>query len=156
MGNYTNLVEDALFNWDFNEDCDDNSELINILNSHDVFRTFGDGVLYFLQKRNPKITAETASKYLKELCDKTNVPIDDIATRNTRSNWFRKGMRPDKGDTNRKRIFALAFALQLTPEETAELFHKVYLDRAFDYRNIVDVVCYFCLANKKPGKMQIE
>ena len=46
-------------------------------------------------------------------------------------------------------MFALAFALEFTPEEAAELFHKVYLDRAFNFRNEKELVYYFCLANGK-------
>ena len=46
-------------------------------------------------------------------------------------------------------MFALAFALNLSPQETADLFHKVYLDRAFDYRNEKEIVYYFCLKNNK-------
>jgi len=63
--------------------------------------------------------------------------------------WFKGGPRPKKGEDSRKSMFALAFALQLTPAETAELFHKVYLDRAFDYRNANEIIYYFCLNNKK-------
>lgn len=148
---YTQRSEDLLFkqNFDNNNDDEDYHKLIELLNSEETFRTFGDGLLCFLQNRNPGLTADTATKYIEKLCKETGVPVKDIANTGTFRNWFKVGLRPDKGDNNRKRIFALAFALQLTAEETAEFFHKVYLDRAFDYRNMVDIVCYFCLTNNK-------
>lgn len=148
---YTQQMENALFQqWDaFDDYNEDYTELIETLNSEDSFRTFGDGLLFFLQKSNPKLTAESSVKYLDELCKKAGVSVSDIASTNTLKSWFKGGPRPKKGEDSRKSMFALAFALELTPEETAELFHKVYLDRAFDYRNANEIVYYFCLSNKK-------
>ena len=151
MKSYTEQIENALFEqWDeFDDYNEDYSSLIETLNSENAFRTFGDGLLFFLQKRNSELTAETAIKYIEKVCQETDVSTKDIASANTLSNWFKGGPRPKKGEDSRKSIFALAFALQLTPNETAELFHKVYLDRAFDYRNANEIIYYFCLNNKK-------
>lgn len=148
---YTEQMEDKLFQqWDeFDEYDEDYSELIEMLNSEDSFRTFGDGLLFFLKKHQPDLTAETAIKYIEKLCKETEVSIIDIASANTLKSWFKGGPRPKKGENSRESMFALACALQLTPDETAELFHKVYLDRAFDYRNKKEIVYYFCLYNKK-------
>ncbi|MGN0490199.1 hypothetical protein [Ruminococcus sp.] len=148
---YTEQMEDKLFQqWDeFDEYDEDYSELIEMLNSEDSFRTFGDGLLFFLKKREPDLTAETAVKYIEKLCNETDVSKNDIASANTLKSWFKGGPRPKKGEDSRESMFALAFALQLTPDETAELFHKVYLDRAFDYRNKKEIIYYFCLYNKK-------
>lgn len=147
---YTYRMEELLFQWDLDDDCDDYHILIESLNSKEAFRTFGDGLLYFLQKLNPEITVDTAVKYIKNICAETGVPVKDIASSdNTLKGWFKTDNRPKKGNDSRRKIFALAFALQLNTEQTAELFHKVYLDRAFDYRNTLDIVCYFCIANNK-------
>lgn len=147
---YTDRMEDLLFQWDLDEDCDDYSRLIESINNEVTFRTFGEGLLCFLQKHNPEITSDTAAKYIKNICVETEVPVKDIASSdNTLKGWFKTDNRPKKGDDSRRKIFALAFALQLNADETAELFHKVYLDRAFDYRSILDIVCYFCLTNYK-------
>ena len=149
--NYTQQMENALFQqWDaFDDYNEDYTELIDVLNNEDSFRSFGDGLLVFLQRRNPQLTAESAIKYIDELCKKTGVSVGDIASANTLKSWFKGGPRPKKGEDSRRSIFALAFALQLTQNETAELFHKVYLDRAFDYRNANEIIYYFCLNNKK-------
>lgn len=151
MGLYTEQMENALFEqWDeFDDYNEDYSSLIEKLNSDDAFRTFGDGLLFFLQKRNPELTAESAIKYIDELCSKNGVSVGDIASANTLKSWFKGGPRPKKGEDSRSSMFALAFALKLTPDETADLFHKVYLDRAFDYRNANEIVYYFCLSNNK-------
>lgn len=54
MSNYTEQMENSLFQqWgaydDYNEDY---TALIGVLNSKDSFRSFGDGLFVFLQKRN--------------------------------------------------------------------------------------------------------
>ena len=151
MFQYTEQMENALFEqWDeFDDYNEDYSFLIEKLNSKNAFRTFGDGLLFFLQKQNPELTLETAIKYIEKVCKETGVSTKDIASANTLANWFNGGPRPKKGEDSRRSMFALSFALQLTPSETADLFHKVYLDRAFDYRNANEVVYYFCLSNKK-------
>ena len=151
MGIYTEQMENALFQqWDaFDDYNEDYTELIDVLNSDDSFRSFGDGLIVFLQKRKPELTADSAIKYIDELCSKTGVSVGDIASTNTLKSWFKGGPRPKKGEDSRRSMFALAFALESTPAEVAELFHKVYLDRAFDYRNANEIIYYFCLNNKK-------
>lgn len=144
-------MEDAIFQQldEFNDYNDDYESLIKKLNRENVFRSFGDGLLYFIQKKNPDISLNDAISYIEDLCNKNNVPIKDIASSNTLKNWFKGGPRPKKGDDSRKSMFALAFALNLNTDETAELFHKVYFDRAFDYRNEKEIIYYFCLQNNK-------
>lgn len=153
MKSYTERMEETLFQqWGPDDSSERNEEyqsLIEFLNSKEVFRTFGDGLLFFLQKRQPSLTAETAIKYLEGLCTETGVSKNDIASINTLKSWFKGGPQPKKGEDSRSSMFALAFALQLSPDETAELFHKVYLDCAFDYRNEKEIIYYFCLHNRK-------
>ena len=151
MLNYTEQMENALFQqWDaFDDYNEDYTELIDVLNGEDSFRSFGDGLLAFLQKSRLELTADSAVKYIDELCVKTGVSVSDIASTNTLKSWFKGGPRPKKGEDSRRSMFALAFTLKLTPAETADLFHKVYLDRAFDYRNANEIIYYFCLNNKK-------
>lgn len=151
MSNYTEQMENSLFQqWDaFDDYNEDYTKLIDVLNSEDLFRSFGDGLLLFLQKRKTDLTAESAVKYIDEFCEKTGVSVGDIASTNTLKSWFKGGPRPKKGEDSRRSMFALAFVLELNPVEAAELFHKVYLDRAFDYRNANEIIYYFCLNNKK-------
>ena len=116
MDSYTQQMENALFQrWDaFDDYNEDYTELIDVLNGEDSFRSFGDGLLAFLQKSRPELTAESAVKYISELCAKTSVNVGDIASTNTLKSWFKGGPRPKKGEDSRKSMFALAFALKLT------------------------------------------
>lgn len=147
---YTEYMIDNLPWGGFDDIDEDFQTFIEMLNNESFFRSFGNGILNFMQTRIPSLTSETAIKYIEKCCTDTNVPVKDIASANTLKNWFKGGPRPKKGEDSRRSMFSLAFALQLTPEETADLFHKVYLDRAFDYRNETEIIYYFCLQNKKP------
>ena len=144
-------MEDAIFQqWDeFDDYNEDYNSLISKLNDENAFRSFGEGLLHFLQKKQPDLSIDSAIDFLETLCQENNVPVNDIACSNTLKKWFKGGPRPKKGDDSRKSMFALAFALKLNTEETAELFHKVYFDRAFDYRNEKEIIYYFCLHSNK-------
>ena len=149
---YTEKMETFLFQNAWDEDTKEPQnyfELLNILNDEKSFRSFGDGLLHFLQRKQPDLTTEKAIKYIEECCKKTSVLISDIASSNTLKSWFKGGPRPKKGDDSRASLFALSFALSLSTEETAELFHKVYLDRAFDFRSEKEIIYYYCLKNRK-------
>ena len=93
---YTEQMENALFQqWDAFDNYNENyTELIDALNCEDLFRSFGDGLLFFLLKRNPELTVKSAVKYIDELCVKTSVSIGDIASANTLKSWFKGGPRP--------------------------------------------------------------
>lgn len=149
--NYTEHMEERLFGvfGAFDDDNEDYSNLIEALNSEDMFRSYGEGLLFFLRKRNSDVTLESAVDYIKECCKKTGVPEKDIGSINKLKGYFKEDKRPKKSVDSRYSLFALAFALELCPSETAEIFQKVYLDRAFDYRSEQDVICYFCLEHKK-------
>ena len=110
METYTQRMENALFQqWDkFDDYNEDYSSLIEQLNSEDSFRSFGDGLLCFLQRRQPELAAETAIKFIEGVCKKTGVAKSDIASANTLKSWFKGGPRPKKGDDSRKSMFALA------------------------------------------------
>ena len=110
---YTEQMENALFEqWDeFDDYNEDYSSLIEKLNSENSFRTFGDGLLFFLQMKNPDLTTDTAIKLLDKLCAERNVPIKEIASTTTLKSWFRGGPRPKKGEDSRRSMFALAFSL---------------------------------------------
>ncbi len=150
---YTNMLEDAIWKiadeWDSTED---DSVAVNFLNAPDSFLSFGEGILRIINTVDPSVTISGAAQYIRESCKKNDVPTADIASAGTLSNWFSKEMRPKKGEASRKSMFALAFALGLNIDETRELFHKVYLDRAFDYRNEQEVVFYYCLRNNRSWK----
>ncbi len=153
MNNYTEQMENALWQkWNELDEDYDNSLTIEFLNSEGEFRTFGDGVTALITKKYPGVVPDEVSKFIVEMCKNNDMDINDIASRNTLKNWFDGDKRPKKGETDREHMFALAFALNFNTQETAELFHKVFLDRAFDFRNEKELIYYFCLSNKKNWK----
>ena len=147
---YTEQMEEAL--WQKWSDYDTDAEYastIEFLNAEDGFRSFGDGLVALMQKKDPSMNTEKAIAHLTACCKKNGIELSEIGSTNTLKSWFKGGPRPKKGEDSRDAMFALAFALEFTPEETAELFHKVYLDRAFNFRNEKELVYYFCFANGK-------
>lgn len=120
---------------------DDYSALLDFLNSSN-FRSFGDGLEAIIQKKMPADFSGTAREYLEKCCQETGI---SVASSSTRRNWFNGSPRPKKGNKSREDMFALAFALRLNIAETQELFHKIYLDRAYDKRNYRELIFYHCL-----------
>lgn len=140
---YTKLQEDALYaSWQFDTDNEDYSNVLTFLNND--FRSFGEGLKEFLAPRPVDGICDPV-KHLKALCQQTDVNIADIGSLNTLKDWFNGNKRPKKGEAERRKMFAFAFALKLTPEETKHLFHKIYLDRAFNKRNYKELIYYHCL-----------
>ena len=149
---YTKRLEIEIWNMakelDKNEDF---SKVIDFLNSKEGFQPFGKRLAVFIAKKLDLDSTDrkTLVQALNEACGKTGVDLSEIASDGTLRNWFDKDMRPKKGDDSRLSMFALAFELQLSVDETKELFHKIYLDRAFNYRSEKEVIYYFCLKNNK-------
>lgn len=152
---YTQLLEDKLWQiageWD---ETADYSLAISFLNSKESFRSFGEGLLSIIQKKYPSenVSETNVVPFLIKLCGDSGIDLAEIASPNTLTNWFKKGMRPKKGEASRRAMFALAFTLQLNLDETINLFHNVYLDRAFNYRSENEFIYYFCLKNSKYWK----
>ena len=149
---YTERLEIEI--WNMAEELDKNedfSKVIEFLNSKEGFQPFGKRLAVFIAKKLDLDSTDrkTLVQALNEACGKTGVDLSEIASDGTLRNWFDKDMRPKKGDDSRLSMFALAFALRLSVDDTKKLFHKIYLDRAFNYRNEKEVIYYFCLKNNK-------
>ena len=128
--------------WELDDNCDDYSQVLAVINTE--FRSFGDGIIDIMESHyGGKIDDPIA--FLKAACSKTEVDIQKIGNSGTLKNWFSGKPRPKKGEDSREKMFALAFALGLTISETKDLFHKVYLDRAFNQRNYQELIYYYCL-----------
>ena len=147
---YTEQMEEALWQkWSEYDTDAEYASTIEFLNAEDGFRSFGDGLVALMQKKDPAMDTDKAIAHLTAYCKKNGVELSEIGSTNTLKSWFKGGPRPKKGEDSRDAMFALAFALEFSPDEAAELFHKVYLDRAFNFRNEKELVYYFCLANDK-------
>lgn len=144
MGNYTKQMEDAYWGekYDLHEQVE-YEEIIQFLNSED-FRTYTNGLNYVVGRKFPD-DALTPIERVKQCCKEKEIDIKDIASINTLKSWFNGGERPKKGDNERYKMFVLAFALGLNVEETQYLLTKVYLDRAFNFRNYKELIFYYSL-----------
>ena len=140
---YTEQRKNALFasrSLDVGED--DYNNVLEILNTE--FRTFGEGLVDIIEQKMGA-TIFSPIEYLVERCKEAQIPLSVIGSPNSLKSWFAGGPRPKKSEVSRRKMFALAFVLKLTKEETASLFHKVYLDRAFNQRNYKELIYYYCL-----------
>ena len=149
---YTESLEREI--WNMAEELDENedfSKVIDFLNSEEGFQPFGKRLAAFIAKtlQLNAIDFKTIKDALKKQRETTGVDISEIASDGTLRNWFDKGTSRKKGDDTRRHMFALAFALRLSVDDTKKLFHKIFLDRAFNYRNEKEVIYYFCLKNNK-------
>ncbi|MBQ8789446.1 MAG: hypothetical protein IJZ58_08045, partial [Oscillospiraceae bacterium] len=106
MGNYTEQMENELFLqfYGFDDYDEDYSVLVNMLNQESVFRSFGEGLLFYLQSKDSSLNKETVIKYIEEKCAENNVPKNEVASLNTLKNWFRNDLRPKKSEESRKSI----------------------------------------------------
>lgn len=133
---YTSNLETEI--WNMAEELDESedfSKVIDFLNSKEGFQPFGKRLAEFIDKKYDlgSTDRKTMVQALNEACEKNGVGLSEIASNGTLRNWFDKDKRPKKGEDSRFSMFALAFALRLSVEETKDLFHKIFLDRAFNY-----------------------
>ena len=149
---YTSNLENEI--WIMAEELDENDDcesVIDFLNSKGSFQPFGARLAAFISQKLslPSTDRKTIIAALSEQCKKNGVPLSEIASDGTLRNWLEKDKRPKKGIASRHSMFALAFALNLFVDETKDLFHKIYLDRAFNYRDEKEVIYFFCQKNNK-------
>lgn len=147
-----------IWKWKYdNSDIDENAllDVLGVLSQE--FRSFGEGLVAIMEAKlgfkvaSPAIDLECA-------CQRTGVDLDLIGTRNTLNAWFENvhrnnpqssvASRPRKSEKSRTAMFAFAFAMELTAEETHELFRKVYLDRAYNQRDYKELIYYYCLSRR--------
>ena len=139
---YTMNMNDAAYDIAQMDELGDNyAALLDYLNSPN-FRSFGDGLKTVIRSKMPSDSTITPQEFLQACCKDKGITVASAATL---YNWFHKGMRPDRAEQRREAMFALAFALELTVEETTDLFHKVYLDRAFNKRSYKELIYYHCI-----------
>lgn len=82
---------------------------------------------------------ENAVTFLKKCCNEAGVSI----LQQTLKNWVDSGTySTDRGRSN---FYKLCFALKMNLNETKSFFHKALLTRAFNYKELYEAVCCFCL-----------
>lgn len=147
MSEYTQKLNDELWEKLNEYDCtysDDYSSLLAFLNSKD-FRTFGDGLTSVIKSKMPSDISDSPMHFLQTAYKSKGISAPSV---NTLKSWFNAGVRPKKSEDSRNKMFEIAFALDLNIEETVYLFHNVYLDRAFDYRNAKEIIYAYCIERR--------
>lgn len=145
MGEYTVMMENALFS---EPDVIDDYEAATkaFLDCDELCRTFGQGLVTFMETYCGYSAGMDPVAFLKECCKERGVPSNDIAKDNrTFKGWFFDSQRLKE----RKPMFAIAFALGLNTAQTKALFNKVLLDRAFEFRNADEIIYYYCIKHNK-------
>ncbi len=145
MNSYTDVMEDNLYlKWDLLDDTEDEYyEIIKYLNSTE-FRSFSEGINQMISGKIAN--AENPIDCLKRLCHEKSIELTkELASINTVKSWLSGGERPKKGEESRRKLFVLAFILELTTEQTAYLFQRIFLDRAFNSRNPKELIYYYCI-----------
>lgn len=158
-GEYTKRHYDELKNImerDYEQDYE-SDEVIAKLNDPDFIRPFYKRLISFYNEvLGENFTADEAKTDLLKRAEKLNI---SLLKRNTIANWFSGKTEPKYGDDDRHRLFAIAFALELDIKKTERLFHKVFLDKAFNERNEKEFIFLHCFYNNKPfstAEMLIE
>ena len=143
---YTQNLDDELWNLAITVDeTEDFSLITDFLNQSDTFRSFGEGIIAIINiSKNVCLDKKQAISYIEKCCKNNEVCLSEIASKNTLINWFEKGLRPKKGEASGHSMFALSFALDFSIKDTAKLFHSFYLDRAFNFRNVEEIIYYYC------------
>lgn len=149
--NYTSNKEEQLFSVDDPDAMEEKSEedvkkkVHEMLNDPNEFLTFGDALKRFLKNSQSDYAGGDVAQYLKGKFQEKGLPL---LNRNTAKNWFEEGKRPPKSQDSREKMYKMAFGLELSTQETYELFRKVYFDKPFDFRDKKELTYCYCLKNK--------
>jgi len=149
MHEYTQELYDEIWSIagrDYEQDYD-SGEVLEKLNDPNFFRPFSERLLAFYNEAlNSNFTADEARADLQRRVKLGNIPLN----RGNITNWFSGNTEPKYGDNDRKNLFAVAFALELDAKQTERLFHKVFLDKAFNKRNAHEFIYLYCINRGRP------
>ena len=155
MGSYTqnmyqNMLDEAAEDYAFDGDY---SVLLDKINSDAFFEPFSERLLRYLSKHEgEEYSPDSAYLFLYNKMKAAGANPN----RNTLKNWLNvsgalKGSTgPKWGDDGRDAIFQVAFALNLNVRDTEDFFHRVFLDKAFNYRSVREFTYFYCIFHGKP------
>ncbi len=150
MGSYTqHKYQDMINEAEEGYDVEDNyTVLVDKINSADFFEPFSERLLRYLSKHEGvEYTPNEAALFLYQKMKAAGA----VPNRNTLKNWLNVGGSPEgnagpnMGDAGREAMFQVAFALGLKTGETEDFFHRVFLDKAFNARNVREFVYFYCI-----------
>lgn len=134
MQSYTTLMQDHL--WEIDPEDEDYEEKLVALTKE--FKNFGELLEQYLKLHGFMDAEDTQPiPVLKQLFARADVK----APRNIEK-WF-----DERKSVEKETAYQICFALGLNAEEVDLFFRKVFLDRAFDFHNIQNVVHYFAFSH---------
>ena len=142
--NYTQYNSDSIYQF---LDDENSSDAVNYLKDPTNFRSFNEGLLEILIKKE-YVSENATLNDMSQILHKKLTNIGSPISLNTVNSWITGEHRPKVEAGYRKQIYEICFALNLTFEETIWFFHHVYYDRAFNCHTIDESVFYFCFRKK--------
>ncbi len=145
MGNnYTLYNEVSTSEYASTDTIDD---AIDFLKNPNSFRTFKEGLIELLKKKDYNDNLYDTKEMAEYLISKLRAICSTIENETIHS-WFSGKHRPKVEASSRGKMYEICFSLNLTYDETVKFFHHVYYDRAFNCHTIDEAVYYYAFRNK--------
>lgn len=142
-GELTQLIGDQCWNGE-DEDFAWSIEYLHTLDEREVFKEKLAERMTAAGYRGDLHDQAAAVAFLNKCCKTAGV---SILTHNLK-HWVSAGTVniDQRGRTN---VYKLCFALKMTAAETRTFFHKALLTRPFNFKDLHEAVCFFCLNTHK-------
>ena len=141
---YTLYNKNSIQDYPFIDDTDD---AVMYVKDPDSFRSFDQGLVELLQKKNYPGNLSDINEMADYLFHKLK-EIGSTIGHGTIVSWLSGEHRPKVEAGSRPKIYELCFAMHLTFEETIWFFQHVYYDRAFNCHNIREAVYYYAFLHQ--------
>lgn len=147
QGDFTKTMNSSINKFTLDDDYD-TSKPVDFLNAADNFKTFSEGLTEFISNHGYSDSLTDVDKKASFLFNKLSEQ-DIKISKSTIKDWFLSVRRPNTDIRSRENMYKICFSLNLSENETAKFFNNVYFDRYFNFRNINELIYYFCLKNNK-------
>ena len=147
QGDFTKTMNSSINKFILDDDYD-TSKPVDFLNAADNFKTFSEGLTEFISNHGYSDSLTDVDKKASFLFNKLSEQAIKIS-KSTIKDWFLSVRRPNTDIRSRENMYKICFSLNLSENETAKFFNNVYFDRYFNFRNINELIYYFCLKNNK-------
>ena len=141
-------LEEELFETPGDDDAVTIEDLQNALNLEER-STFPEGVAKRLQELGVDCTEEDTILLAKEvkIRYKERIGEPDESTWKTLKKWI-NGQKTSV--VNRETNYNLCYALNMNLKETETFFIKYFHSGAFNYKNAIDAIYFYCIHNSRP------
>lgn len=152
LGNLTQVARDKILEFPFPTPDDDEAITIEDLQCAlelEEHSTFPEGVAKRLQELGVDCTEEDTVLLAKEIKTryKERIGEPDESTWKTLKKWI-NGQKTSV--VNRETNYNLCYALNMDLKETETFFIKYFHSGAFNYKNAIDAIYFYCIHNSRP------